>query len=156
LTKLFENSRAELEGQSQKFRARVQSALDAVAGQSSITRQLNSFTETCDAAVNRLLTSYREANQRARTAERPSYFDKAHSFPEYVHMTDPGSIETDEAKGEIAKIDEIVQTGVADILAARKDAVNAFTSTATLVENARRERTIPSAVSVATKNAELV
>lgn len=154
LTKLFNASREELQGQAQKFRARVHSALDAVGGQSSITRQLNSFTETCDVAANRLLTSYREANQRARTADRPPYFDKVHTFPEYVRAADLSGIDSDEAKAEIAKIDKIVEEGVNDILKTRQDAVDAFISTETLVENARRGRSVASASPTAHTNAE--
>ena len=137
LSKLFQASRAELQSQAQKFRARVHSALDAVGGQSAITRQLNNFLETCDVAANKLLTRYREANQRVRSTGRPAYFDKAYEFPEYVRTADLQSMETDEAKAEITKIDEIVEAGVANILSTRESAVDAFTGTEELVGKAR-------------------
>ncbi len=149
LTKLFAASRAELESQAQKFRARVNSALDAVGGQSSLARQLNSFIETCDVAANKLLTRYREANQRARTADRPTYFDRAHAFPIYARAADLQGMESDEAKAEIAKIDEIVKAGVDDILATRENAVDAFTSIETLVGHARRRGAARSAAPIA-------
>ena len=142
LTKLFETSKIELQTYAQKFRSRVQSALDAVGGQSGMTRQLNTFIETCDSAANRLLTSYREANQAARKEDRPEYFDTIHKFSAYVSAAALDGLDTEEAKAEIAKIDEIVGAGVRDILETRRRAVTAFTSVEDLTAMARNGVTI--------------
>lgn len=149
LTRCFDLARDELQGETQKFRARVHSALNAVSEQSSVTRQFESFIESCDLATNKLLTSYRESNQRNRSVDSPVYFEQAHAFTRYAPSTGLHNIELDEAKAEISQIDKIVEEGVKDILNTRKNAVDSFTSVKVLVENANLDRQVPSAAPAA-------
>jgi hypothetical protein len=126
LEKLYANARDGLRGYAQKMRANIRSAVDAVGNQSTLTRQLNTFLETCDRAVNQLHARYREANTKARSDERPKYFDQEFKFEKYVAAEDLSNIETEEAKSEIEKIDQIVKHGVGEILKARERAISAF------------------------------
>ena len=84
LEELYAEARDELKGHAQRMRANIQSAVDAVSNQSTLTRKLNTFLESCDRAVNQLHARYREANTKTRSDQRPKYFDRAFRFEKYA------------------------------------------------------------------------
>ncbi len=137
LETIFENSRDTLKADAQIFRARIGSALDAVGSQSTLTRQLTTFLTSCDSAANQLLRRYREANMKSRALPRPPYFENLFAFESYIRPQDLDTLQKDEAQQEIARIDEIVEKGVADILATRQQAITAFPTIADLLEAIR-------------------
>jgi len=127
LADCYAEAREELKGQAQRMRAKIQSAVDAVGNQSTLTRQLNAFLESCDLAVNQLHARYRDANTAARSDQRPpKYFDRNFGFGKYAGSAELSKINLDEAKAEVEKVDEIVERGVSDILEAQKRAISAF------------------------------
>ncbi len=138
LEKIFMQSRDELRAQAQSLRARIRSALDAVGAQSTLTRQLMTFLASCNSAAYQLLTRYREANLRARDTSRPAYFSSGFEFERYEFPPGLDALQREEAQKEIAKIDAIVETGVADILHAREKAISAFPTVGDLLNELRR------------------
>ena len=126
LEERYAMARDELKGHAQRMRGNIQSAVDAVGSQSTLTRRLNTFLETCDGAVNQLLARYREANTKIRSDQRPKYFDRDFRFEKYAPAEELSDINTEEAKAEIEKVERIVERGVSDILEAQKSAISAF------------------------------
>ena len=143
LAELYSNARDELKGHAQGMRANIQSAVDAVGSQSTLTRQLSTFLETCDRAVSQLNARYREANTRTRSDQRPKYFDREFPFEKYAPVGELSNIDTEKAKAEIERVEKIVETGVNDILEAQKNAISAF-PTVSQLKNQLRGGTIGS------------
>ncbi|MCY4315970.1 MAG: hypothetical protein OXC66_07625 [Roseovarius sp.] len=137
----YNMARDELQEHAQRMRANIQSAADAVGNQSTLTRSLRSFLESCDQDVNHLLARYRDANTKTRSDQRPKYFDNKFSFEEYSIPEKP-NIDTKEAKAEVKKVDKIVEQGVKDILLARKEAISAFPKVNELREDFSGEPTV--------------
>ena len=144
LDELYSNARDDLKGHAQKMRSNIQSALDAVGSQSTLTRQRNSFFETCDRVVNQLHARYRDANIKVRRDERPKYFDQEFRFEKHLEADDLPEIDMEEAKAEIEKVEKIVEMGVDEILKARRNAISAFPTVSQLRDKLRggRETTI--------------
>ncbi len=126
LDEIYSQARDGLKGHAQRMRANIQSAVDAVSGRSTLKRQLNTFLETCDRAVHQLHARYREANAKVRSEPRPKYFDRDFFFEKYEFTEQVSSIDTEEAKAEIEKVDRIVERGVRNILEAQRSAISAF------------------------------
>ena len=126
LEEVFANARDGLKGHARRMRAGIQSAVDAVEHRSTLTRQLDMFLEDCDRAVNLLHARYRDSNIAARTEPPPKHFDEEFSYGERSHRGHAPRVDTLEAKAEIEKVDQIVESGVSDILRTRERAISAF------------------------------
>ena len=151
----YAKARDELKGHAQRMRANIQSAVDAVGNQSTLTRRLSTFLESCDLAVNHLHARYRDANTRARSDQRPTYFDQNFRFGKYVQPEELSNIDTGEAKAEVEKVEKIVERGVGDILEAQKRAISAFPTVDELQEELRGRPLVKAPEQAAVKTNEV-
>ena len=137
LNELFESSRKDLMAEAHKLRSRFRDAANAESGQVTLVANLEAFLAECDQVANGLLRTYREANERARGAPPPGYFRDSHSFPAHprkkITAVDPNRIEA-----EIARINTAVETGVRDILEARKKELSSLPTSKELLEDPYR------------------
>ncbi|MCY4303034.1 MAG: hypothetical protein OXC68_15045 [Aestuariivita sp.] len=128
LEEIYTVARDQLRNDAQRMYANVQSAVDAVGGQSTLSRQLETFLKTCDQTVNQLHARYREANEKIRSEPRPKYFDRAYSFEPYMVSDHLPDTDIEKARDEITKVDDIVEHSVKNLMEAQKSAISAFST----------------------------
>lgn len=126
LDEIYTAARNQLRSHAQRMHANVQSAVDAVGSQSTLSRHLETFLKTCDQTVNQLHARYRDANVKMRSEPRPKYFDREYSFEPYMVSDHLSNTDIEKARDEITKVNDIVEHSVKNLMEAQKSAISAF------------------------------
>ena len=127
LTEQYQGSCRKLQDEATRRRIRIRSAVDALFGRATLTRNLAVFLEGCETAANRLLRIYRDANVATRTDPAPDYFMQPYRFTdEKIPDLSDTLGNQDEAERAIDKIEEVVKEGVEKLLRTHEKMLSAY------------------------------
>lgn len=117
-----------LRNESDAARDRIDEAIDALAGSSSLYGRLGLFIEQCDQKVNHLLAIYRDANREVREAEAPAHFLDEYSFKPYELGKHDNGV-TNNARKEQDEIRNIVSCTIERIKNGAETAIATYPET---------------------------
>lgn len=136
----FEDASEQIMAEEQHLRATLRGSVHAHSGQTTLVTNLRGFLVECDQCAKTLVTTYREENEKSRKAPRPKYFSESFQFDEapYREVTpfDESKIEP-----EVKRIEEEARAGVAKILKAREEQLEALPAPSELLGEDRPEKT---------------
>lgn len=133
LNELFEQSQESLMSEAHQLRSVIRDAANAQSGQVTLVANLEAFLAECDQVANSLLKIYREANEQARSTPPPRYFWDSHMFPPHPRK-EIAPLGFERIEAEVALINSASETGVREILEARKNELSSLPTTEELLD----------------------
>lgn len=125
LRDLFEESSDAIMAEAHHLRAALRGSVHAHAGQTTLVTNLQGFLDECDQCAKTLVTTYREENEKARKAPRPKYFSDTFTF-DAAPYREAAAFDESKIEPEVKRIEEEARKGVAKILRAREEQLEAL------------------------------
>lgn len=140
LNELFDESSQKIMAEAHDLRAALRGSVHAHAGQTTLVTNLRGFLVECEQCAKTLVTTYREENEKARKAPRPKYFSDPFTFDDAPHR-EVAPFDESKIEPEVKRIEEKAREGVAKILKAREEQLEALPEPSELLGERHPEKT---------------